>query len=163
MWRIREATAADMPQINDIVNWYIRETTVNWSWSERPMEEAMEWFHGHTPPRHPILVAEDEGIILAFASLSGLRAKEGYWPVAENSVYVLPDHRGLGLGTALMERLITHARASGLRVISAWVSDDNQDSIRFHEKLGFYRTGTLPGVGEKFGRRLGVAILQMDL
>jgi L-amino acid N-acyltransferase len=163
MWKIRPATADDMPQINDIVNWYIRETTVNWSWEERSFQEAMEWFESHKPPYHPVYVVEEEGAILAYGSLSHFRAKAGYWPVAENSVYARHDCKGLGLGTALMKQLIEDAKASGLWVITAWISDDNPESVRFHEKLGFRHTGTMPGVGEKFGRKLGVVIMQLDI
>jgi L-amino acid N-acyltransferase len=163
MWKLRQATADDVPQINAIVNGYIRETTVNWAWEERSMEDAMAWFASHKQPHHPVFVIDDEGEILAFGSLSEFRQKAGYWPVAENSVYCRKDSCGLGLGTVLMNRLIEHAKASGLRAITAWISDDNPDSVRFHEKLGFYRNGTMPGVGEKFGKRLGVVIMQLDL
>lgn len=163
MWTLREATADDMVQINDIVNYYIRETTINWSWEERSGEEAMVWFNSHQPPYHPIFVIEENNTILAYGSLSHFRPKVGYWPVAENSVYTRPDCKGHGMGTALMNKLIEHARKSGLRAITAWISDDNPESIRFHEKLGFYHTGKMPGIGEKFGRRLGVVIMQMDI
>jgi phosphinothricin acetyltransferase len=160
---LREAAVSDVPQINGIVNWYIRETTVDWAWEERSLEEARAWFDGHKPPHHPVYVIDDGGVILAFGSLSHFRPKAGYWPVAENSVYARHDCRGLGLGTALMEKLIEHARASGLRAITAWISDDNAGSVRFHEKLGFYKIGRMPGIGEKFGERLGVVIMQLDL
>jgi L-amino acid N-acyltransferase len=163
MWMLRDANEADMPQINDIVNWYIRETAVNWSWEERTMEEAMAWFRAHQPPYHPVYVIEDDGVIVAFGSLSHFRPKVGYWPVAENSVYVRSGYKGKGFGTALMNKLIAHAKASGLRVITAWINDDNLESIRFHEKLGFYHTGKMPGIGEKFGKRLSVVIMQLDL
>jgi phosphinothricin acetyltransferase len=163
MWALREAAAADVPQINEIMNWYIRETTANWSWEERSLEEAYAWFEEHKPPHHPIYVIDDGGAVLAFGSLSAFRPKAGYWPVAENSVYVRQDSLGLGLGTVLMDRLIGHAKASGLWAVTAWISDDNEGSVRFHEKLGFYHTGKMPGVGEKFGKRLGVAIMQLDL
>ena len=163
MWEMREASEADVPAINQLVNWYIRGTTVNWSWEERPLEEAYAWFASHRPPYHPIYVIVENGELLAFGSLSSFRAKPGYWPVAENSVYVRQDCKGRGFGRVLMEKLIAHARNSGLRAITAWISDDNTGSILFHEKLGFYHTGTMPGVGEKFGRRLGVIIMQLDL
>ncbi len=163
MWKLRAAVKEDVPKINGIVNWYIRETTVNWSWEERTEQEALAWFDAHQPPYHPVYVTDDGGEILAFGSLSHFRPKSGYWPVAENSVYVRHDCKGIGLGTALMQRLIADGKTSGLRVITAWVSDDNPSSVRFHEKLGFRRTGEMPGIGEKFGRKLGVVILQLEL
>jgi L-amino acid N-acyltransferase len=163
MWVMRPATVEDVPKINDIVNWYIRETAVNWSWEERPMEEALTWFHGHQPPYHPIFVIEENDAILAFGSLSHFRPKAGYWPVAENSVYVRHDCKGHGFGTALMKKLIEHARGSGLKAITAWINDDNAESIRLHEKLGFYHTGRMTGIGEKFGKPLSVIIMQLDI
>ena len=163
MWKMRPAVEADLPQINDMVNYYIRETTANWAWEERSFEDALAWFRSHQPPYHPIYLIEEDGNLLAFGSLSHFRPKIGYWPVAENSVYVRADQKGRGMGTALMKKLIEDAKASGLWAITAWVSDDNGDSITFHEKLGFYRTGEMRGIGTKFGRRLGVVILQLDL
>lgn len=163
MWELREATESDVPAINEMVNWYIRETTVNWSWDDRPLEEAYTWFHSHKPPHHPIYVVMENGELLAFGCLSHFRPKAGYWPVAENSVYVRHDCKGRGLGTALMNKLIDHAKQSGLRAITAWINDDNTESVRLHEKLGFYHTGRMMGVGDKFGKRLGVLIMQLDL
>ena len=54
-------------------------------------------------------------------------------------------------------------RAAGLWAITAWISDDNAGSIRFHEKLGFYENGHMAAVGQKFDRPLGVIIMQLDL
>ena len=127
------------------------------------MEEAMAWFHGHQPPHHPIFVIEEEGAVLAFGSLSHFRPKAGYWPVAENSVYVRHDCQGHGFGTALMLKLIDHARGSGLRAITAWINDDNTGSIRLHERLGFYHNGKMMNIGEKFDQPLSVVIMQLDL
>lgn len=163
MWRIRPAVEADVPQINDIVNHFIRETTANWSYEDRPLEEGYEWFHAHQGPRYPIYVVEQDGAVAAYGCLSPFRPKAGYWPVAENSVYVRPEFNGRGMGKALMQRLIADGRAAGLRVITAWVDADNQNSIVFHERLGFLRTGEMRNIGEKFGRRISVVILDLDL
>lgn len=163
MWELREATEADVPQIHAIKNWYVRETTASWAWKESAPEDTMEWFSGHKPPHHPVFVIEERGEVLAYGSLSRIRPREGYWPVAENSIYVRHDCRGRGFGTILMNKLMEHAKASGLRAITAWISDDNEGSIRFHEKLGFYHTGHMRGIGEKFGKRLGVVIMQLDM
>ena len=163
MWNLREATDADLPQINKIKNWYARETTVSWAWKESSQEETVAWFRNHKPPYHPVYVIVENDEVLAFGSLSVFRPREGYWPVVENSIYARQDCRGRGFGTVIMKALIEKAKASGLWAITAWISDDNEESIRFHEKLGFYHTGHMRGIGEKFGKRLGVVIMQLDL
>jgi phosphinothricin acetyltransferase len=160
---IRKAVRGDLPAINDILNEAIRNTTANWSYEEQSMEAAQEWFDAHSAPNRPLLVAEEDGEIVGYGCLSAFREKDGYWPVVENSVYVHRDHRGRGVGTMLMKRLIAMGREAGLRVITAWVDAENQGSIAFHENLGFKRAGEMAGIGEKFGRRLGVTILTLDL
>lgn len=160
---IRKAVRDDLPDINDILNEAIRNTTANWSYHERSMEDARVWFDAHGAPGRPLLVAEEDGRIVGYGCLSAFRGKDGYWPVAENSVYIHRDYRGRGVGRLLMELLIDLAREAGLRVITAWVDADNQDSIAFHERLGFKKVGTMAGIGEKFGRRLGVTILDLNL
>jgi phosphinothricin acetyltransferase len=45
----------------------------------------------------------------------------------------------------------------------AAIDGSNVDSVRFHQRLGFAEVGRLPGVGEKFGRRLDLVLMQRDL
>lgn len=48
-------------------------------------------------------------------------------------VFILPSHRGKGLGTMLMEEIINHPELQGLRKISLATSDAH----RLYEKFGF--------------------------
>lgn len=160
---LRKAVREDMPGINEIYNEAVRNTTANWSCAERSLREAGEWFAQYGAPNRPLIVAEEDARVVGYACLSAFREKDAYWPVAENSVYVHRDYRGRGIGTRLMERVIALGREAGLRVITAWVDADNEESIVFHERLGFERVGTMRNVGEKFGRKLSVVILDLDL
>ena len=126
---IRNAVRTDIPAINDILNEAIRNTTANWSCTERSLDEAEAWFDAHGAPNRPLLVAEEDGQVLGYGCLSSFRGKDGYWPVAENSVYVHRNHRGRGVGRRIMERLIAQGREAGLRVITAWVDADNRESM----------------------------------
>ena len=162
--KIRLAERGDVPKINAIVNENIRSNTANWAWEERSLEDAYRWFDAHDADGlYPIYVMADEDDIMGFASLSPFRDKAGYWPVAENTVYVHKDHQGQGVGRALMECIIAHGRASKLRVITAWIDSTNKGSILMHEKLGFEMVGEMKDIGEKWGKRCTVTILQMDV
>ena len=52
-------------------------------------------------------------------------------------LYVVPDRRGRGLGRALMEEVMTVARAQGAGHIELNTSDDDVAARALYEKLGF--------------------------
>lgn len=160
---IREATLDDIKDINDIVNDNIKYGFANWSFTERTLEEAIEWFNAHESIEHCVFVAVEDDIVIGYGSLSPLRDKDGYWPVAENSVYVHKEHRGKKIGSSLLKKLIETAKESRLRVISAWIDSENKQSICMHEKFGFYIAGELKNIGEKFGKKRSLTIMQLDL
>ena len=54
---------------------------------------------------------------------------------------VLPEHRGRGIGAALIEAAIKAARDSGLTRVELTVREDNARAIALYERLGFVREG----------------------
>jgi phosphinothricin acetyltransferase len=62
-----------------------------------------------------------------------------------------------------MTELLIRARAEGKHVMVAAIESGNTASLRLHEKLGFATVGVLPEVGTKFGRRLGMTLMQITL
>jgi GNAT superfamily N-acetyltransferase len=59
------------------------------------------------------------------------------------NVGVVPGHRGLGLGTCLIERALAGFRAAGLRVAALEVTAENGGAVRLYQRLGFRRTKTI--------------------
>jgi RimJ/RimL family protein N-acetyltransferase len=58
-------------------------------------------------------------------------------------MYVAPEHRGAGVGAALMQAAIDHARTlGGVRLVQLSVSDGTPAARRLYERLGFTRWGT---------------------
>jgi ribosomal protein S18 acetylase RimI-like enzyme len=58
-----------------------------------------------------------------------------------SSLAVLPDHRGRGIGSALLQRVFAGAERLGLGVaLDAGIEDD--DALRLYEGLGFRRVET---------------------
>ena len=161
--KIRKALTSDVKAINEIINTAIRESSSNWAWSQRSYEDAMKWFNEHDCDKYCVFVAEKDGIVTGFSSLSPLRLKEGYWPIAENSVYIDKKYRGQGYGGVLLKALIDRAKACDLWAISAWIDSENRESILLHGKFGFYITGELKNIGEKFGEKRSVTIMQLDI
>jgi L-amino acid N-acyltransferase YncA len=113
----------------------------------------------------PFLVAESAtGAILGYALVQPWKQRSAYRYTVESSVYLSPAAAGRGLGRALMEALIEATRARGVREMIAVIADQGADaSIRLHERLGFEEIGRMGRVGQKFGRELGIVLLQKSL
>jgi phosphinothricin acetyltransferase len=122
-----------------------------------------EWYARHRDTRYAVVVADANGGVAGWASLSPYSDRAAYARTAESSVYVHRDHRGRGIGRALMSRLLDAARASGVRVILARITAESTASLELHRSLGFRDMGTLHRCGEKFGRLLDVAFLELEL
>ncbi len=108
-------------------------------------------------------MAEEDGALLGWGRLSPWSPRAAYARTAEDSVYVRADARGRGVGRALLDALVARARGAGIAVLVARIAEGNPASVRLHERAGFRPVGTMRRVGEKFGRLLDVAILDLHL
>ena len=160
---IRPATPADAPAIAAIYNDAVRATTAIWNEVEVDAANRIDWMRARQAAGLPVLVLDEGGAIAGYASFGPFRAFDGYRGTVEHSVYVRSDLRGGGRGRALMEALIDTARSSGFHVMVGAIEAGNSASIALHEKLGFTHVGTMPEVGQKFGRWLDLALLQLRL
>jgi L-amino acid N-acyltransferase len=161
---VRPATSADLPAIRDIVNDVIRTTTAIFSDAEVSLDERHAWMTARSAAGYPVIVAEDAGAIVGFASYGAFRSgPPGYRHAAEHSVHVRADRRGQRIGPTLVGALIEIARERGVLVLVAGIDATAEASIRMHARLGFAVTGRMPGVGFKRGRRLDLVMMQRDV
>lgn len=63
----------------------------------------------------------------------------GVTETAEAAVAVVDDYQGRGLGSLLLERLVTRARAAGVRRFSAELFADNRSMLALFERVGAVR------------------------
>ncbi len=160
---VRLARSADAEPIRAIYNAEVTGSTATFDLVPRTPEEQAAWMDDHRGP-YPAIVAVDDGdVILGFGSLSVFRDRPAYATTVENSVYVHPAHRGLGVGKSLLDDLITLATQHGFHCILARIGGDNQASIALHEACGFTMVGVEREVGRKFNRWLDVSVLQRML
>ncbi|SDO93015.1 GNAT family N-acetyltransferase [Pseudomonas jinjuensis] len=160
---IRDASEADLPGIRDTYNDAVRNTTAIWNETEVDLDNRRDWFAGRRQQGFPVLVAEEGGEVVGYASYGPWRNFDGFRETVEHSVYVRDDQRGKGIGPQLMQALIVRARVQGLHVMVAAIESGNAASIRLHERVGFVTTGQMPQVGQKFGRWLDLTFMQLVL
>lgn len=112
----------------------------------------------------PYLVAEVDGEVAGFAYAAPFRLRAAYRYTVEDSVYIHPDHKGRGVGKALLSKVIEACEAMGLRQIMAVIGDSgNEGSIGLHRALGYELQGTMPAVGYKHGRWVDIVFMQRPL
>ena len=145
-----------------IYNDAVARTTGTFDTEPRTWTQADAWFSRHDA-RHPVLVADNNGTVVAWASLSPWSDRGGYARTSEASVYVAEAARGQGLAGTMLDELLRLGRAMGTAQVLARISTDNEASLRLHARRGFVEVGRLRRVGEKFGRVLDVQILQLSL
>ncbi|HLO97972.1 MAG TPA: GNAT family N-acetyltransferase [Fimbriimonas sp.] len=159
---IRQATMADAEAINDIYNAYPPISTCTFDVDPLPIEARRAWLEAKMG-KHFVLVAEQDGQITGWASVSPLKERPAYQNSVESSVYIHTDHHGKGIGKALMLALIEKARANGFHTIIAGATAEQTPSIRLHESLGFEKVAHYKEVGYKFGRWLDTTYYQLML
>ena len=148
MFTARPATPADAEAIARIYNEGIHDRVGTFETRERTPDDVRQWFDG----RHPIVVVERAGAIAAFAATSSYRARDCYAGVAEFSVYVSRDARGMGAGRVAMDAIIAAARDAGLWKLLSRVFVENTASRGLLASVGFREVG----VYEKHARLDGV-------
>lgn len=152
------------PAILEILNEQIRTSTAVYEYRPRAPDSMIAWFKAKEARAFPVIGVEDEaGVLMGFASYGVFRERPAYKYTVEHSVYIHQDHRGKGLGLALMERLIDAARGQDLHVMIGGIDATNTASIAMHEKLGFVLAGTIRESGFKFGAWLDLAFYQLTL
>jgi L-amino acid N-acyltransferase YncA len=158
--RIRPAESQDLQSILDIYNEAVQNTVATFDTEPRSMTQQKAWFEHHGR-RHPVLVAEEEGAVVGWASLSEWSDRRAYDGTAEISLYVRSDRRGRGIGKALMGAVVEAVARARLHTIIARIAGGNEISIRLHKTAGFEAIGIMREAGLKFGRMIDVHMMQL--
>ena len=149
---IRVAEQKDLPELLAIYNYEVLNSIANLDLTPRTLDEWQIWFDHHNTENHPLYVAEIDGRVAGYVSLSSYREKEAFRSTVELSIYVSPEFRKQGLASEMMRFILDVARADErTHLVISVISATNEPSIRLHEKLGFTYGGTIPEVGVKFG------------
>jgi L-amino acid N-acyltransferase len=186
--RLRLVQPDDAEAIRSIYNHEVASGTNTFDLVARSGEEQRQWVDRHRGA-HPAIVAVEDGartraatttddplvvvgsatqratreLVLGFAVVSPFRDRAAYATTVEDSVYVHRDHRGQGVGRALLDELLRLTAGHGFHSVIARISSDNEPSIGLHRACGFQVVGVEHEVGRKHGRWLDVVELQRML
>ncbi len=160
---IREAEYRDLSAILDIYNDAILNTTAIYRYKPFTLEDRILWYETKKKEDLPLLVFEENNVVIGFATFGPFRSGPAYKYTIEHSVYIHKDHRGKHIGFTLMNELFKIANSKGYATMVAGIDGSNEISILMHEKLGFSNCGVIRKAGYKFGKWLDLVFYQYEL
>lgn len=154
--QIEVASLQDALQLLDIYRYYVENTAITFEY-ETPSLEEFQNRMTKILKQYPYLVAKTDGKIVGYAYVSAFHERAAYNWCVETSIYLRPDCHHKGVGKTLyqcLERILQLQHVTNMNAcIASPVQpgpylDDN--SIRFHEHMGFHHVGQFHYCGYKF-------------
>ncbi len=160
---IRPVTPADVEAIAEIYNYYVLHTTVSFQIDPLTVDEMRQSVETISSS-YPYFVAVSGDKVVGYCCAHRWKPRPAYNHTFEVTIYLDHDWRGGGVGTALMQRLLTACRSTPeCHALIACVTAENEASMAFHTKMGFHQVSHFTQVGYKFDRWIGVNDMEMLL
>ncbi|ADQ16651.1 GCN5-related N-acetyltransferase [Leadbetterella byssophila DSM 17132] len=144
--RISHINRDNFPEIVEI---YLQGISTQIATFQNEAPSWEEWDKSHLSSCR--LVALLEGKICGWAALSPVSSRCVYSGVAEVSIYIGQEHRGKGIGKALLHELIHQSEKEGIWTLQSSIFSENLPSIKLHESCGFRMVGYREKIGLKNG------------
>lgn len=155
---IRFAKPEDAKELLKIYAYYVTDTAISFE-TEVPSEEEFKLRIEEVLKSYPFIVACKDDEILGYAYSHSFVGRKAYELSAETTIYLNPDKKKMGIGKKLYSVLEDIAKAQNITNLYSCIGyvdkeDEylNNNSVQFHEHIGFRIVGKFENCGHKFGR-----------
>jgi L-amino acid N-acyltransferase YncA len=155
---VRPAILADADAIARIYNQGIEDRVATFETEPRSVEAIVARIA--ESERYPVVVAEREGQVVAWAGVGEYRPRACYAGVGEFSVYTARASRGTGAGRAALLELLSVAEARGFWKVLSRIFPENEASRALCRSLGFREVGVYRRHARLNGEWRDVVILE---
>jgi len=153
---IRIAERKDLEAIVEIYNQAISAGQKTADLTPFATDDRKQWFEGHPPDKHPIIVAEEKEQVVGYLTLSAYRSgRNALRHTAEVSFFIHFEYHRQGIASSLLNYAIEICPTLKIKTLFAILLDSNQGSISLLEKFGFEKWGHMPRVAEFDGVEVG--------
>jgi L-amino acid N-acyltransferase YncA len=153
--RIRELAPSDWPQVARIFAEGIATRNATFE-TQVPSWEA--WDTAHLAEHRFVAEASDQ--VVGWIALAPVSSRCCYAGVAEVSAYVAEKARGLGVGTALVERLVASSERTDIWTLETGVFPENESSLALLRRFGFREVGVRERIGQLDGVWRDVVLME---
>jgi phosphinothricin acetyltransferase len=155
--RIETVSMKDAEELLEIYAYYVEKTAISFEYDVPSVEEFKNRIRNISKKYPYIKAVGDDGAIMGYAYANTFKDRPAYdWSV-ETTIYVRSDLRRMGVGKALYQVLEEMLSRRGILNMNACIAvtekEDSHltnDSVYFHEKLGFKLVGTFHNSGYKY-------------
>lgn len=120
----------------------------------------VEVFRKHVENAKIISVLTEFERIIGFGYLSEFKPFANFSQTGVLTYFILTEYTGKGLGTRIINELISFGKKEGITNYLAQISSKNKQSINFHKKHGFVEVGKFNEVGIKFNQKFDIIWMQ---
>jgi len=110
-FQIRDACLADMPAVQALYAHYVLHDLATFELVPPTLEEMCARRQAILESGLPYLVAQIDQEIVGYAYAASYRPRPAYRYTVEDSVYLSPNHKGMGLGSPTAHREAETAKA----------------------------------------------------
>ncbi|SFD74706.1 phosphinothricin acetyltransferase [Paenibacillus catalpae] len=147
---VRHATPLDIQGILTLYNQGIEDRIATLEVEPKDISYMEGWFNSRSA-RYSVLVAVEGAAVVGWASLNKYSLRSAYDGVADLSIYIEREHRGIGIGSMLLTKLEEVTLCSGFYKILLFTFPFNGLGQGLYRKLGyrevgiFYKQGIIDG------------------
>ena len=162
---VRDALPDDVEAISSLYAWHVLNGRASFEETPPTIDEMRRRMRTVAQYGLPWLVALYRGVVVGYCYATQYRPRPAYRFTLEESIYVDASMTGRGIGSLLMQTLITRCEEGPWRQMVAVIGDghSNPGSLRLHKKHGFEIAGQLRSVGYKKGDWRDTLIMQRPL
>jgi L-amino acid N-acyltransferase YncA len=164
------ADLVDAEQIHSIYKHYVENSVMTFEKAPGPSVEEIRSRMARVVESDLLFVVAEEhgaegtngasGQVVGYAYVAEYRPRPAYYSTAELSIFVRDGLQNRGVGTVLMEQVLSILRTPGrkreihqlLAVMAVDEEDGDRKAERFYERHGFALAGRLNRVGFKFDK-----------
>lgn len=139
----------------NILNYYIKNTTFAYSEETIGIEDFYD-FIDEKKVHCSFVIKNNQEKVIGFCILNSYNSLSTFSESAKTMYFIDKEYTGKGIGTLVLNKLEDEAGKKGIKKLLANVSSENVNSIKFHQKNGFFEYGRLKDIGKKFGRYFSI-------
>jgi len=156
---IREAKLEDIKSIMNIYNQGIEDRIATLESETKDLTYMKNWFDQHKG-RYKVIVAEQEGDVLGWASINQYSSRCAYTGVGDLSIYIARNYRGKGVGSLLLKEMEKVAIETGFYKIILFTFPFNEIGQALYKKNGFQEVGIFKNQGILDGKFVDVMAME---
>lgn len=159
---IRLIKPDDFNKCCDIYNYYVINTSI--SFDLKPLS-YLEYENkiNKIIEKYPFLVYEENNEILGFAYLDEFNSRGAYFTTADLTIYLKPNITHKGIGSSLYLELEKYAKKMKIHLLISLITETNEISKSFHEKMGFKYLATIKNAAIKNNKWESLVYYQKEI